>query len=142
MVATGTRDRTTAPTRTPSTTARPWCQRADRQIQPPHQHTAAHPAQPCIVCGRSPGHAHHLRFAQPSALRRKVSDEWTIPLCATYHKSLHSVGDEERWWKEKGIDATTHAVRIWWETRHPRPEWARDEAINIPSNRAFVARRE
>ena len=99
-------------------------------------------SQPCIICGRSPGQAHHLRFAQPSALGRKVSDEWTVPLCATHHRSLHSVGDEERWWKEKGIDASPHAVRLWWETRHPRPQWARGEAVHGPSNRAPVARRE
>jgi hypothetical protein len=99
-------------------------------------------SQPCIICGRTPGQAHHLRFAQPSALGRKVSDEWTVPLCATHHRSLHSVGDEERWWKEKGIDATAHAVRLWWETRRPRPEWARGEAVPGPSNRALVARRE
>jgi hypothetical protein len=87
-------------------------------------------SQPCIICGRSPGHAHHLRFAQPSALGRKVSDEWTVPLCATHHRSLHSVGDEERWWKEKGIDATAHAVRLWWETRHPSPKWATGDPVS------------
>jgi len=90
-------------------------------------------SQPCIVCGRSPGQAHHLRFAQPSALGRKVSDEWTVPLCATHHRSLHSVGDEERWWKEKGIDAAAHAVRLWWETRHPRPDWASGDQLPIVS---------
>jgi len=99
-------------------------------------------SQPCIVCGRSPGQAHHLRFAQPSALGRKVSDEWTVPLCATHHRSLHGVGDEERWWREKGIDAIAHAVRLWWETRHPRPEWARGEATASPSSKALDARRE
>jgi hypothetical protein len=26
----------------------------------------------------------------------KVSDEWTVPLCATHHRALHTVGDEER----------------------------------------------
>ena len=31
--------------------------------------------QPCLVCGRHPCEAHHLRFAQPRALGRKVSDE-------------------------------------------------------------------
>jgi ERF superfamily len=31
--------------------------------------------QPCVVCGRSPSEAHHVRFAQPRALGRKVSDE-------------------------------------------------------------------
>ena len=74
--------------------------------------------QPCIICGRSPGQAHHLRIAQPRALGRKVSDEWTVPLCSTHHRAVHSVGDEERWWKEKGIDPIAHAVRLWWDTRH------------------------
>jgi len=75
-------------------------------------------SRPCIICGRSPGQAHHLRFAQPSAMGRKVSDEWTVPLCSTHHRALHSVGDEKRWWTEKGIDPIAHAVRLWWDTRH------------------------
>jgi hypothetical protein len=29
-------------------------------------------SQPCIVCGRTPAEAHHVRFAQPRALNRKV----------------------------------------------------------------------
>jgi hypothetical protein len=37
--------------------------------------------QPCLVCGRRPADAHHLRFAQSPALGRKVSDEFTVPLC-------------------------------------------------------------
>jgi len=79
-------------------------------------------SQPCIICGRSPGHAHHLRFAQPRALGRKVGDEWTVPLCATHHRALHSVGDEKRWWAEKGIDPIAQAMRLWLNTRHGRPE--------------------
>jgi hypothetical protein len=75
-------------------------------------------SQPCIICGRSPGQAHHLRFAQPRALGRKVSDEWTVPLCSTHHRALHSVGEEERWWKEKELDPIAHAVRLWWDTKH------------------------
>jgi hypothetical protein len=75
-------------------------------------------SQPCIICARAPGQAHHLRFAQPRALGRKVGDDWTVPLCATHHRALHSVGDEETWWKEKGIDPIAHAVRFWWDTRH------------------------
>ena len=38
-------------------------------------------SQPCLVCGRHPSDPHHLRFAQPSALGVKVSDEFTVPLC-------------------------------------------------------------
>jgi hypothetical protein len=37
-------------------------------------------AQPCVVYGRKPSDAHHLRFAQPRALGKKV-DEFTVPLC-------------------------------------------------------------
>ena len=37
--------------------------------------------QSCLVCGRKPCDAHHLRFAQTRALGRKVSDEFTVPLC-------------------------------------------------------------
>src|SRR5262249_55128072 len=36
--------------------------------------------QPCLVCGRKPSDPHHLRFAQPRALGRKASDEFTVPL--------------------------------------------------------------
>jgi hypothetical protein len=37
-------------------------------------------SQPCLVCGRSPADAHHLRFTQPRAMERKNSDEFTVPL--------------------------------------------------------------
>jgi DNA recombination protein Rad52 len=75
-------------------------------------------SQPCLICGRTPSHAHHLRFAQPKAFGRKVSDEWTVPLCSTHHRALHSIGNEKQWWAEKGIDPVAHAVRLWWDTRH------------------------
>jgi hypothetical protein len=50
--------------------------------------------QPCVVCGRTPAEAHHIRFAQPRALRRKVSDEYTVPVCRVHHRDLHRYGDE------------------------------------------------
>jgi hypothetical protein len=54
--------------------------------------------QPCVVCGRTPADPHHLRFAEPRALGRKVSDEYTVPVCRTHHRELHSYGDEASWW--------------------------------------------
>ena len=36
--------------------------------------------QPCVVCGRTPADPHHLRFAQPRAFGRKVSDGYTGPV--------------------------------------------------------------
>ena len=35
--------------------------------------------QACLVCGRQPSDPHHLGFAQPRALGRKVSDEFAVP---------------------------------------------------------------
>ncbi len=74
-------------------------------------------SQPCLICGRSPSHAHHVRFAQPRAIGRKVSDEWTVSLCATHHRALHAVGDEEQWWKDRSIDPIAHAERLWRQDR-------------------------
>lgn len=42
-------------------------------------------AQPCLVCGRSPSHAHHLTFVQPKARGLKTSDEFVVPLCYLHH---------------------------------------------------------
>ena len=50
--------------------------------------------QPCLICGRRPSDPHHLRFAQHPALGRKVSDEFTVPLCRSHHRELHRSGDE------------------------------------------------
>ena len=50
--------------------------------------------QPCLVCGRSPSDPHHLRFTQRRALGRKVSDEFTVPLCRGHHREVHRSGDE------------------------------------------------
>src|SRR5262249_23448334 len=61
--------------------------------------------QPCLVCGRRPADAHHLRFAQSPALGRKVSDEFTVPLCRGHHREVHRCGDEAGWWNKAGIDA-------------------------------------
>ncbi len=90
---------------------------------------------PCLVCGRSPGHAHHLRFAQPRALGRKVSDEWVVPLCATHHRALHGVGDEERWWKERGIDPIGHARILWWTTRFGKAAQPGENPAGMKENR-------
>ena len=67
--------------------------------------------QACLVCGRQPCDAHHLRFAQPRALGRKVSDEFTVPLCRVHHREVHRIGDEAAWWKKVVIDpnASRHA---------------------------------
>jgi ERF superfamily len=73
--------------------------------------------QPCTVCGRQPCEAHHLRFAQPHALGRRVSDEFTVPLCRIHHRELHRQGDERLWWNKATIDPIPIALRFWHHTR-------------------------
>jgi hypothetical protein len=74
--------------------------------------------QPCLMCGRRPADAHHLRFAQSRALGRKVSDEFTVPLCRGHHRELHKYGDEPQWWEKLGIDPSSAAWALWLQT-HP-----------------------
>jgi hypothetical protein len=74
-------------------------------------------AQPCLVCGRMPSEAHHLRFAQPRALSRKVSDEYTVPVCRLHHRDLHGYGDEASWWAGIGIDPLPIALELWRRSR-------------------------
>jgi hypothetical protein len=73
--------------------------------------------QPCLVCGRVPSDSHHLKFAQPRALGRRVSDEYTVPVCRLHHRELHRSGDELAWWETLNIDPVPVALRLWQETR-------------------------
>jgi hypothetical protein len=82
------------------------------------EHLRSVAAQPCLVCGRQPAQAHHLRFMQPRAMGRKVSDEWTVPLCAIHHRQLHDAGDERRWWAERQIEPAKTAEALWAERKH------------------------
>jgi ERF superfamily len=90
---------------------------ATRRIRDP-EHVKSVAKQPCLVCGRRPADAHHLRFAQNRALSRKVSDEFIVPLCRGHHREVHHSGDEASWWKKAGIDPTRTARALWLET-HP-----------------------
>jgi hypothetical protein len=80
-------------------------------------HLAFVAGQPCLVCGRRPVDPHHIRFAQGQALGRKVSDEFTVPLCRTHHRELHRSGDEYLWWENRGIDPLKVARKLWKMTR-------------------------
>jgi hypothetical protein len=78
-------------------------------------------AQPCLICGRRPTDAHHLRFAQPRALGRRVSDEFAVPLCRSHHRALHRYGDEVAWWDSNKVDPVVIARKLWQRTRLDGP---------------------
>jgi len=74
-------------------------------------------SQPCLFCARKPSDAHHLRFMQPRALGRKVSDEFAVPLRRTHHRAAHQANDEQAWWKATGIDPVEVARKLWKDSR-------------------------
>jgi hypothetical protein len=86
-------------------------------------------SRPCLVCGHKPADPHHLRFAQARALGRKVSDEFTVPLCRLHHRDLHRSGNEARWWKSAGLDPLKIARSLWKKTRLPRPGERRKQSL-------------
>jgi hypothetical protein len=86
-------------------------------------------SQPCLICGARPCDAHHLRFAQPRAMGRKVGDQFTVPLCRAHHDELHQTGNEAAFWHEMGIDAFEAAADLWSESQ--APEEAREKVSEI-----------
>jgi DNA recombination protein Rad52 len=70
-------------------------------------------SRPCLVCGRNRCQAHHLTYLQPRAMGRKVSDEFTVPLCSRHHQELHAHGNERDWWQRCGIDPEPIARSLW-----------------------------
>ncbi|WP_439398296.1 ERF family protein [Bradyrhizobium sp. PMVTL-01] len=85
--------------------------------EPPRKRSKAHllfvREQPCLVCQQTPCDAHHLKFAQPRALGRKVSDEFTVPLCRAHHEELHRHSNERAWWANLQIAPLPVAQDLW-----------------------------
>ena len=91
----------------------------------------------CLICGRRPVDAHHLRFAQSRALGRKVSDEFTVPLCRGHHREIHRCGDEAAWWRNAGVDPTVTARALWLET-HPLVTPPDDASADVAQSPAAI----
>jgi ERF superfamily len=81
------------------------------------EHLRSVTKQPCLICGRKPSDAHHLRYLQPRALGRKASDEFAVPLCRVHHRAVHRARDERAWWQAAGIDPIKIARKLWKNTR-------------------------
>ena len=78
-------------------------------------------SRPCLVCGRSPSDAHHVKFAEQRAMGRKVSDKFAVPVCRLHHRELHRRGDERTWWAEHEIEPLAVAANLWGQTRKATP---------------------
>jgi hypothetical protein len=98
--------------------------------------------QPCTVCGRQPCEAHHIRYAQSRALGRRVSDEFTVPLCRVHHRELHRQGDERAWWSKFNTDPMPIALRFWLYTRGILGATTTREPQNLASGASHTMGRE
>jgi len=67
-----------------------------------------------------------LPFAQPRALGRKVSDEYTVPLCRAHHGELHRAAKELPWWQSRGVAPLAVARQLWQKSQS-------GQALNEPS---------
>jgi hypothetical protein len=73
-------------------------------------------SQPCLICGRTPSDAHHIKFAEQRAMGRKVSDKFAVPICRLHHRELHRRGNEHVWWQNQEIDPLVVAATLWART--------------------------
>ena len=48
----------------------------------------------------------------------KTGDDWTVPLCAAHHRSLHNAGNEQAWWAQQKIDPVKLAEDLWRRGSH------------------------
>jgi hypothetical protein len=94
--------------------------------------------QACLICGRKQSDSHHLRYLQPRALGRKVSDEFAVPLCRSHHRAVHRASDEQAWWKAAGIDPVKVARQLWQQTRLNDPQ-ARQPLAPRPESRSVAS---
>ena len=78
--------------------------------------------QACLICGRKQSDPHHLRYLQPRALGRKVSDEFVVPLCRSHHRAVHRACDERAWWQAADIEPIEIARQLWRQTRLSDPQ--------------------
>lgn len=95
------------------------------------QHLRFVARQPCLICGRQPCDAHHLRFAQSRGLGLKVSDQFTVPLCRAHHRELHGAGKEADWRARLGLKPLPFA-RSLWVLSHPLPSSNAVQAESLP----------
>ena len=86
--------------------------------------------------------AHHPRFAQTRALARKVSDEFTVPLCRIHHRAVHRAGDERAWWAETGIDPGKVANTLWKKSRGSNGHALQETVESIRMPPGFLAEKD
>ena len=74
---------------------------------------------PCLITGARDVEAAHIRYGnmrwgkRSTGIGEKPDDQWVVPLSQKVHREQHDFGDEELWWREKGIDPVLIALALW-----------------------------
>jgi hypothetical protein len=95
------------------------------------------------LCGSSAlPHLRALAFSRaPRALcavarvNLKVSDEFTVPLCAIHHHQIHTTGKEREWWQRRKIDAHKVAGGLWQQSREHYPAASETDLAEVLENK-------
>jgi hypothetical protein len=65
---------------------------------------------------------------------RKVSHEFTVPLCRTHYRDNHRFGDEATWWGRQAIDPVGTSRKLWVSTRRIEKATVRLDARSEAKN--------
>lgn len=93
--------------------------RPRRPRQKAKDHLAYLHELPCVISGRRPVEAAHIRIGsradgkRPTGAAEKPDDKWAIPLAPDLHREQHAIGDELAFWRSYGIDPFVLALRLW-----------------------------
>ena len=88
-------------------------------------HIAFVKSKPCLICGRKPSEAHHVRLGLRT-MGRRVCDSKTVPLCQRHHLLLHSMNEAEFWAERQHNfvnDLSQRQAQLWHERTGEWPEW-------------------
>ena len=86
-------------------------------------HIAFVKAKPCLICGRRPSEAHHIRLGLRT-MGKRVCDSKTVPLDRMHHLDCHEgQGGEGGFWEYHGINPWNVAAQLWRERTGEWPEW-------------------
>lgn len=89
------------------------------------RHIAFVEAKPCLICGRRPSEAHHVRLGLRT-MGKRVCDSKTVPLCPDDHRLLHNSGEDKFWlniYLRFAMDPFKIAAQIWHERTGAWPAW-------------------
>lgn len=84
-------------------------------------------SKPCLICGRKPSEAHHIRLGMRT-MGKRVCDSKTVPLDRMHHLDCHEgKGGELGFWQYHQIDPWVIAAKLWHERTGEFPPWLGSE---------------